>query len=461
MAQAEVVEQQSAQRQPGQPPAAERPPAGRSPQDQPQGQAPQGQAAPGSSPQAQHPQGQAPQDEARHDQAPRRGLPPRFRLVAVLAVAVLAVAGVLYWLHSRQYEDTDDAEVDGHIHPISARINGTIVAVNPQVEENRSVTAGTLLVDVDPADFKAEVDRAQAEVDRLRANAAASGAEVPVQSANAVGQLRVAEAMVAQARQGVGTELANLEAARARVAQAQAGYTRSEADRERYANLFQKQEISRSEYDQRATEARTAEAALAAAKADVTAAGARVAQARANVAQQEANLGKARTAPQQIAEVQQRFGSATAELARALAQLETARLNLSYTHVAAPASGIVGRKNVEIGQRVQPGQELMTVIQLDDVWVTANFKETQLRLIRPGQPAEVHVDTYGVDLSGHVESIAAATGARFSLLPPENATGNFVKVVQRLPVRIRLDHGQDPQRPLRPGMSVNATVKVR
>jgi membrane fusion protein (multidrug efflux system) len=470
MAQAEVVEQQSAPPQPGQPPAAERPPAGQPPQDQPQAQpapgqpqrrVPDGPPSDGPSLQAQAPQGQEPQGQRPQDQAPRRGVPRRFRLAAVLAVAVLAAAGVLYWLHSRQYEDTDDAEVDGHIHPIGARINGTVVAVNPRVEENRYVAAGTPLVDIDPADFKAEVDRAQAEVDRLRANAAASGAEVPVQSANAVGQLRVAEAMLAQARQGVGTELANLEAARARVAQAQANYTRAEADRQRYANLFQKQEISRSEYDQRATEARTAEAALDAARADVAAAAARVAQARANVAQQEANLGKARTAPQQIAEVQQRYGSATAELARAQAQLETAKLNLSYTHVVAPASGIVGRKNVEIGQRVQPGQELMTIIQLDDVWITANFKETQLRLMRPGQPAEVHVDAYGVDLAGHVESIAAATGARFSLLPPENATGNFVKVVQRLPVRIRLDHAPDPPRPLRPGMSVNATVKVR
>jgi membrane fusion protein (multidrug efflux system) len=450
MAQAEVVEQQSA-----------RPPAGQPPQGQPQGQPSPGQAAPGPSPQAQTSQGQAQQDQAPRDQAPRRGVPRRFRLAAVLAVTVLAAAGVLYWLHSRQYEDTDDAEVDGHIHPISARLNGTVLAVNPRAEANTYVTAGTPLVDIDPADFKAEVDRAQAEADRLRASAAASGAEVPVQSANAVGQLRVAEAMLAQARQGVGTELANLEAARARVAQAQANYNRAEADRQRYANLFQKQEISRSEYDQRATEARTAEAALDAAKADVVAAEARVAQARANVAQQEANLAKARTAPQQIAEVQQRYGSATAELARALAQLETAKLNLSYTHIVAPVSGVLGRKNVESGQRVQPGQELMTIIQLDDIWITANFKETQLRLMRPGQPAEARVDTYGVDLPGHVESIAAATGARFSLLPPENASGNFVKVVQRLPVRIRLDHGQDLRRPLRPGMSVNATVKVR
>ncbi|HYL05186.1 MAG TPA: HlyD family secretion protein [Thermoanaerobaculia bacterium] len=448
MAEAEVVEQQSppqVRREEQRPPAPERPSPG----------APGPQGPPGAqgSPAAQG--GQPPQP------APRRGMPRRARVAAAVGVVVLARAGVLYWLHSRQYEDTDDAAVDGHIHPVSARINGTVAWVNPQVEENRYVTAGTVLVEIDPADFKAAAASAQAEVERLRANAAASNAEVPVQSANAIGQLHAAEAAVAQARQAVGTESANQEAAKARADQAQATYARAEADRQRYSNLLAKQEISRSEYDQRSTDARTAQGALEAAKSEVVAATARVAQARANVAQQQANLGRASTAPQQIAEVRARSGSANADLAKAEAQLETAKLNVSYTRIVAPVSGIVGRKNVESGQRAQPGQELMTIIQLDDVWVTANFKETQLRLIRPGQPATVHVDSYGIDLPGHVESIAAATGARFSLLPPENATGNFVKVVQRLPVRIRLDHGQDPRSQLRPGMSVDVRVKVR
>jgi membrane fusion protein (multidrug efflux system) len=470
MAQAEVVEQQSAPPQPGQPPAAERPPAGQPPQDQPQAQpapgqpqrrVPDGPPSDGPSLQAQAPQGQEPQGQRPQDQAPRRGVPRRFRLAAVLAVAVLAAAGVLYWLHSRQYEDTDDAEVDGHIHPIGARINGTVVAVNPRAETNKYVAAGTPLVDIDPADFKAEVDRAQAEADRLRANSTASEADVPVVAANATGQLHVAEATVAQARQGVGTELANLEATRARLDQAQATRAWAEADRRRYLDLLDKQEVSRSEYEQKLTAARIADAALDAAKADVVAAETKVAQARANVAQQEANLTKARTAPQQISESQARLGSASADLARAEAQLEMAKLNLSYTRIVVPVSGIIGRKTVEVGQRVQPGQELLTIVELDDVWVTANFKETQLRLMRPGQPAEVHVDTYGIDLPGHIQGIAPATGARFSLLPPENASGNFVKVVQRLPVRIRLDRRQDPGHPLRPGMSVDARVKVR
>jgi membrane fusion protein, multidrug efflux system len=411
----------------------------------------------GPQPQGQRPQGQRTEGEA----APRKGLSRRVRIAAAVAAAVLAVAGVLYWLHARQYEDTDDAQVDGDIHPISARVNGTVQSINPRVVENGYVAAGTALVDVDPADYKAAAASAQAEVDRLRAGAAASSAEVPVQSANAIGQLRVAEAAVAQARQGVATELANLKAAKTRVDQAQANAAKTEADRQRYANLLAKQEISRSEYDQRATDARNAQSALEGALAEVGAAEGRVAQARAAVAQQEGNLDKARTAPQQIAEVRARFGSASADLAKAEAQLETAKLNLSYTHIVAPVSGIVGHKSVESGQHVQPGQELLTIVEVDDAWITANFKETQLRRMRPGQPAEIHVDSYGVDLRGHVESIAAATGARFSLLPPENATGNFVKVVQRLPVRIHLDHAQDPQRPLRPGMSADVAVKVR
>jgi membrane fusion protein, multidrug efflux system len=453
----EVVEEQQApgaaregeREKGGRPPAAPGDPRGEQAQGrgpgQPEGQAPAGQA----------------ENQSPRQPAPRKGVPRRFRVAGLVAVVVLAIVGTLYWLHSRQYEDTDDAQVDGDIHPISARINGTVLAVNPRVEENRFVAAGTVLIDVDPADYKAAVASAQAEVDRLGANAAASSAEVPVQSANAIGQWRVAEAAVAQARQSVATEVANLRAAKARVDQAQANAAKTEADRQRYSNLLAKQEISRSEYDQRATDSRNAHAALDAAQADVTAAEGRVAQARAGVAQQEANLDKARTAPQQIAEVRARFGSANADLAKAAAQLETAKLNLSYTHVVAPVSGIVGHKSVESGQRVQPGQELLTIVEVDDAWITANFKETQLRLMRPGQPARIHVDSYGVDLAGHVESIAAATGARFSLLPPENASGNFVKVVQRLPVRIRLDHAQEPQRPLRPGMSVDVAVKVR
>nr|MDP9119907.1 HlyD family secretion protein [Acidobacteriota bacterium] len=353
------------------------------------------------------------------------------------------------------------AQIDGHVHPISAKINGTVLSVAPQVEDNHPVQAGTLLVEIDPADYRAELDRALAEVARLRASADASRSQIPVATANAMGQLRVAEAGVAEARDAVATERANLEAARARVSLAEANAKRAQDDLERYSRLLDKQEISRSEYDQRLTDARTAAASLAGARADVAAAQNRISQAQSKVAVQEADLQKARTAPQQIAVAEKTSGSANADARRALAQLESARIGFANTRIVAPVSGIIGRRAVETGQRVQPGQELLNIIETGDIWVTANFKETQLEDMRPGQPAQVHVDTYARDFPGHVESIAGATGARFSLLPPENATGNFVKVVQRLPVRIRLDHGQDKDHPLRPGMSVVAKVRVR
>jgi membrane fusion protein (multidrug efflux system) len=395
--------------------------------------------------------------------APRASLlqSGRFKMIAVVAVLAVAAAWGLYYLHARQYESTDDAQVDGHVNPISARINGTVRSINPEVQENRYVSAGTLLVEIDPADFQADLARARADLDRVRASAAVAQSDVPVASANATGQLHVAQAMVGEARSAVAAERANLDASRARLAQAEATHKTAADDLQRYSNLLAKQEISRSEYDQRETAARNAGAAADAARADVVAAQKRIAQAEGRVAEQEAGLQKARTAPQQIAEAQQRSGSANADALRAEAAVKTAELNLSYTRIVAPVSGIVGRKSVEVGQRVQPGQELMSIIQTDDIWVTANFKETQLRLMHPGQPATIHVDSYDRDYSGHLESLGAATGARFSLLPPENASGNFVKVVQRLPVRIRFDQGQDPNHPLRPGMSVVVDLKVR
>lgn len=393
--------------------------------------------------------------------AAKRGLSPRVRIIGAIIAIVVVLGGVLYWLHSRNFEETDDAQIDGHLSPISAKVDGTVLAISPELEDNHPVKEGTVLVEIDPATYQAQMDRAQAEVARLKASAAAARADVPVTSANATGQLQVAQAAVAQARDAVATERANLNAARAKVQQAEAAHTRAEADRQRYESLLAKQEVSRSEYGAREADARTTQAALEAARADVTAAQAKIQQAEGKVAQQQADLLRARSAPQQIQAAEERSGSAGAGLASAQAQLEIARLDLGHTKIIAPVSGVVGRKSVEVGQRVQTGQPLFTLIQLDNLWVTANFKETQLAHVRPGQAVTIHSDTYGKDYTGKVESIAGATGARFSLLPPENATGNFVKVVQRLPVRVRLDPGQDPNHLLRPGMSVVAKVEVR
>ncbi|HTQ78980.1 MAG TPA: HlyD family secretion protein [Thermoanaerobaculia bacterium] len=390
-----------------------------------------------------------------------RGLSSRVRIIAIVVAIVVVLGGLLYWLHARNWEDTDDAQIDGHLNPVSSRIDGTVLTVSPEVEDNHYVKEGTVLVEIDPATYQAEFDRATAEVARLEATAAAARADVPITSANATGQLQGAQAALSQASDAVGTERANLAAARAKVQQAEAVHNRAEADRQRYEGLLAKQEISRSEYGQREADARTSLAALEATKAEVAAAEKRVEQAEGKVSQQRADLLRARSAPQQIQAAQERSGSAGASLESARAQLAIAKLNLGHAKIVAPVSGVIGRKSVEVGQRVQTGQPLFTIIQLDDVWVTANFKETQLELMRPGQSVVVRSDTYGKDYNGKVESIAGATGARFSLLPPENATGNFVKVVQRIPVRVRLDKGQDPEHLLRPGMSVDAKVRVR
>jgi membrane fusion protein (multidrug efflux system) len=390
----------------------------------------------------------------------KRGMSPRVRLIVALVAIVAVLGGFLYWLHARNFEDTDDAQIDGHLNPISAKVDGTVLTVSSSVEDNHPVEAGEVLVVIDPATYQAEFDRAKAEVARLQATAAAAQAQVPVTSANAKGQLQIAQAGLGQARDAVGTEKANLVAARAKVQQAEAVYHQREADRERYAKLIAKQEVSRSEYGAREADARAAQAALEAARADVVAGENRVRQAESKVTQQQADVLRAQSAPEQIQAAQAQSGSANAGLGSARAQLAIAQLNLDHTKVVAPVSGYIGRSSVEVGQRVQTGQPLFTIIQTADLWVTANFKETQLELMRPGQPVTLHVDSFDRDYTGKVASLASATGARFSLLPPENATGNFVKVVQRLPVRVRIDPGQDIKE-LRPGMSVDAKVRVR
>jgi membrane fusion protein (multidrug efflux system) len=394
------------------------------------------------------------------EDAAKRGMSPRVRLIVAVVAVVAVLGGILYWLHARNFEDTDDAQIDGHLNPISARVDGTVLTVSPDVEDNHPVPAGEVLVVIDPATYQAELDRAQAEVSRLGATAAAAQAQVPVTSANAKGQLQIAQAGLGQAKDAVGTERANLVATKAKVQQAEAIYRQREADRERYEKLIAKQEVSRSEYGAREADAHTAQAALEAARADVVAAENRVRQAESKVTQQQADVLRAQSAPEQIEAAREQSGSATAGLGSAKAQLAIAQLNLDHTKVVAPVSGYIGRSSVEVGQRVQTGQPLLTIIQTNELWVTANFKETQLERMRPGQPVTIHVDSYDRDYNGKVESLAGATGARFSLLPPENATGNFVKVVQRLPVRIRLDPNQDIKE-LRPGMSVDAKVRVR
>jgi membrane fusion protein (multidrug efflux system) len=384
----------------------------------------------------------------------------RSRLIGLTTLVFAVLGGFGWWLHSRHFEATDDAQVDGHFHAISARASGTVVRIDPQVQNNHFVQAGTLLVELDPADDEVALDQARARLSTKEAAARAAASQVPVVQASAFSHLTVARKGQDEAAASVAVEEANLVAAQHRVEQALANAGRAERDRVRYLALVEKREISRSEYDARESEAQMAAATLAADRAAVVAAESKIAQARTRVAQKESDVKDALTAPSQLSSAEARSAAAAAEVEQARADVRSAKLNLQYTKIYAPISGIIGRKTVEIGHRIQPGQSLLVVVPVDDVWVTANFKETQLRTMRPGQAVNIHVDAFDRDYSGVVDEMAGAAGTLFSLLPPENASGNFVKVVQRLPVRIRLDRDQDGEHRLRPGMSVEARVRV-
>ena len=389
-------------------------------------------------------------------------------------LAVILIAGVVFWLRSRGKEATDDAQVDGRITQVAARVGGTIVKVN--VDNNQHVDAGTVLVQIDPRDNQVAVEKARAELADAEANAAAARTGVPIARVEtsagvttASGGVEQAEAALSGAEHEIQVAQANLATAEARVREREANATKATRDVERLKGLVDKDEISRQQFDSAVAAAEAARAAADAARAEVTAARGgitvaqqRATQAKAGAAQARAGLATARTAPQQLQVTQARAAAAEARVQQARAALQQAELNLAYTSIAAPGAGIVSRKTIEPGQVVQAGQPLLALVDLERVWITANFKETQLESMKPGQTEVVEVDALGGrEFVGHVDSIAAATGAKFSLLPPENATGNFVKVVQRIPVKIVLESGQDPEHLLRPGMSVTPTVRVR
>jgi len=385
----------------------------------------------------------------------------RFARWILLLFAALALAGAsIWWLNSRNYESTDDAQIEGHLDLISARISGTVTYINPRVENNQLVEAGTLLMELDPRDYVAELEHAKANLDTGSAEARSAQVTVPIVNASAFGQLHSAEAAKEQALASVESEQANLVAAQHKLQQDEALRARAERDRVRYQALVEKQEISRSDYDARETEAIAAAQAVEADRAAVTSTEQKIAEVRSLVVQREAQIEAARIAPQQVTDARAKSDSAAGHVEQARADLHTAQLNLSYTKIYAPVSGVIGRKTVELGHRIQPGQSLLVIVPLDDIWITANFKETQLKHMRPGQSVTIRVDTFGRDYKGKVESLPGAAGPLFSLFPPENSTGNYVKVVQRFPVRIRLDRDQDVEHMLRPGMSVEPTVDV-
>ncbi len=384
---------------------------------------------------------------------------PRLRVGLTIGGIVLVVAGVFLWRYFTSYESTDDAQIDGHLNSISARVSGHVQKL--LVEDNQYVQAGTPLVQIDPRDYQVAVDRAKAYYADALATAQAAQVNVPITSISSTSQESSAQADVENARAGIAAARKQYDAALAQLVQAEANNGKAQDDVARYKQLVDKQEISQQQYDQAVATAKASAASVDAARASAAAAQQQVIQAQARLAQAEANLRAARTAPQQIAVTRSRFQSAQATAERYKAELEQAELNLQYTLIVAPVSGIVTNRTVEVGQNVQIGQELMKIINLDDIWVTANFKETQLRNVRVGQPVTIHVDANGKDHKGHVQSIAGASGAITSLLPPENATGNYVKVVQRIPVKITFDPGETKEHVLRPGMSVEPKVRTR
>src|SRR5689334_1280943 len=426
---------------------------------------------------------------------------PAFLIAAVIVLLIAAIFGIRYWLYSRSHESTDDAFIDAHITPVSPKVSGYIAKVH--VASNQQVKKGDLLVEIDPRDYEAKLDQAKAALEAGEARLKEAQTGVELTRANTQANVQQASGTVQQARAGVEAQRAsaaaertrvtqagaaissaqaNLQQAQAQVDAAQAELVRAQADVARYQELYNKDEVSRQRLDQAIATARTAEAEAEAARQRAAAAAsqvretqaaqrtaaenARKAEAQIGAAQAQVNeaqgrLAAANTAPQQIAASEAQAQTANASLEQLRAAVAQAELELSYTQLYAPDDGRVTNKSVEEGALVQSGQPLMAIVP-GDVWVTANFKENQIGRMRPGQPVEITVDAYpGKVFKGHVDSIQAGTGAAFSLLPPENATGNYVKVVQRVPVKIVFDEGPDPQHLLGPGMSVVPEVKVR
>lgn len=415
------------------------------------------------------PQTQAPQGDGRSSRPALserdlkwrefRSRNPRFRMFAIIGVVVLLVAVFFLWRYFGSYESTDDALVDGHLNPVSARVSGHVQKL--LVDDNQYVQAGQTLVQIDPRDYQVLVAQAQADYDNVVAAAKAAGVNVPITSASTNSQLQSAEAEVAAARSNLLAARQQADAANAQLVQADANNVKAQNDLARYKQLVSKQEISEQQYDQAYAAAQAGGAAVDAARAGTVAAQEQVKANQSRVEQAQANLRSAQTAPQQVTAIRSRAQSAEALVEQKKAELDAAQLNLQYTNVISPVNGFVTNRTVEAGQNVQPGQELMRIINLDDIWVTANFKETQLRNMRSGQVVTIHVDTTGKDYKGHMNSIAGASGSITSLLPPENATGNFVKVVQRIPVKITFDPGETKEHVLRPGMSVEPKVWLR
>jgi membrane fusion protein (multidrug efflux system) len=393
----------------------------------------------------------------------------------VIAIVLLGLAGFGYgmWKRMQEVETTDDAQVDGQIYAISSRIAGHVSEV--LIEDHQFVKQGDVLARLDPKDYQVALAKAKADLADAMATLASSRTDVPITSVTTSSTLAGAKssrldatAAVSGAEQQLGAARARLTTSQANVRVAEANYAKAAQDVTRYKMLVDKDEISKQQYDQAIASAEAARATLDAQKAQVAEAQQNISvaenaieQARARVSQTDATIESAMTGPQQVKVTEAKVQSAQAKVEQQKALVEQAELNLQYTTIVAPVTGIIGKKNVEVGVNLSPGQQLLAIVPLDGIWITANFKETQLRRMKVGQSVTIKVDAYDREYHGKILRMAGASGAKFSLLPPENATGNYVKVVQRIPVRIALDPGQNEDHLLRPGMSVVPSVQLQ
>ena len=388
----------------------------------------------------------------------------RSRAVKLLVLlAVLAAAGVgaeQLWGYFDSYESTDDAQIEGHLNGISSRISGTVIAVH--FEDNQRVTAGDVLVELDPRDYKVALEQAKASMGLAASQLTAERPNVPITQTSNESVVATSEANISQAEAAVAQAERDYDSTIADLRQAEANNTRAQAEEGRYRGLVDKEEVSRILYDQKVADARAGEAAVDAKRASSEAARRVIAQRQASLLAAQTQLSEAvQNNPRQLLLREATVQMRQANIAVFKSQVDQAELNLSYTRIIAPVGGIAGKKSVEVGEQVRTGQQLLTISQTDEVWVTANFKETQLKRMHPGQTVSVSVDALDRKFDGLIESMPGATGAVYSVLPPENATGNYVKVVQRLPVRIRLKRDQEGLDLLHPGMSVEPVVRVR
>ncbi len=385
------------------------------------------------------------------------------RVIAFVVVLLLVLGGIFWYWRSTFTEDTDDAQVDGNLYQISSRIAGTVTKVN--VTENSQVKAGDIIAELDPKDYQVALDQAQASLASAQADYTLATVSVPITSVNTRTQVDTSGKDVVSSSSSVTQAQQQAAAAAARVEEAKANATKAAKDVERYTPLVAKDVISRQQFDAAVASSTAANAQVIEAEQNLVAQQSAITQAQQRLDNARAQAAQAKTNAGGTVKIEEaRAQAALAQIKVAQTRVDQAILNLSYTQIKAPTAGIVSKKNVEVGANLSSGQDLLTIVPLDDLWVTANFKETQLKEMKPGQEVEIEVDAVGGrKFSGRVTQIGGATGSKLSLFPPENATGNFVKVVQRIPVRIDFTKlaEENKDHVLRPGFSVTPVVRVK